>query len=75
MIRMILMILMELLGFNSNSNQPVNSLHRQPQPQNIVLTPGVIMIVGGLLMIIFVVVCLLFVPGTESGVWYNQPHI
>ena len=73
MIRLLLVILLQLLGFNDNNQRPVNSLHKQPD--KIVISPEFKMLMLlGIGMILFFVLIFMFAPGTESGVWYNDPH-
>ena len=68
----ILLVLIELLGFGVDNNQPKNSLYKQPQKQ--INIPLELIIVGIVVMIIFVGICFMVMPGTESGLWYNHPH-
>ena len=77
MITQIIQLLLISLGFTSNNN-PYNqprTLHREPVPQplriNNPVQLAVIFIAG---VIIFTVFVFLFMPGTESGVVYNQFH-
>lgn len=70
MIRILILCLMEL--FNNNP-KPKKSLHKQQK--QIILPTKEVLIIGGLGVLLFVIICLLFMPGTESGLWYNHSHI
>lgn len=73
MIRLLLVVLLQLLGFNDNNQRPVNSLHKQPD--KIVISPEFKMLmILGIGMVLFFILIFMFAPGTESGVWYNNPH-
>lgn len=72
MIRLLLVVLLQLLGFNDNNQRPVNSLH---QPDRMVISQEFKMLMLlGIGMILFFVLIFMFSPGTESGLWYNNPH-
>lgn len=73
MIRLLLVVLLQLLGFNENNQRPVNSLHKQPD--KIVISPEFkVLMILGIGMVLFFILIFMFSPGTESGVWYNNPH-
>lgn len=73
MIRLLLVVLLQLLGFNENNQRPVNSLHKQPD--KIVISPEFkVLMILGIGMVLFFILIFMFAPGTESGVWYNNPH-
>ena len=73
MIRLLLVVLLQLLGFNENNQRPVNSLHKQPD--KIVISPEFkVLMILGIGMVLFFILIFMFTPGTESGVWYNNPH-
>lgn len=74
MIRLILLLL-QLLGFENNKNKPVYSLHKQTTPEKIVICPEMKLLIWGIVGIgLFFILIFMFAPGTESGVWYNNPH-
>ena len=73
MIRLLLVILLQLLGFNDNNQRPVNSLHKQPDRMVINLEFKMLMLLG-IGMALFFILIFMFSPGTESGLWYNNPH-
>ena len=71
MILQLLQLLFISLGFH-NANEPKHSLYPQPKPLNLPMDPVqlvIIMVVGMLLFTLFI---FLFMPGTESGLVYNQ---
>lgn len=72
MIKLLVIVLLQLLGFDNNQ-RPVNSLYKQPD--KIIIRPELkILLLLGIGMVLFVVLILMFAPGTESGVWYNNSH-
>lgn len=73
MIKLLLIVLLQLLGFENNNQRPVNSLHKQPEKRSV--NPELkMLIVLGIGMVLIFVLIFMFAPGTESGVWYNNPH-
>lgn len=71
MIRMLIIMLLEFI--DGGKNKPVHSLRKQevkPMPL-LPLRYMLLISIVGLLLLLFI---FLFVPGTESGMWYNSQH-
>ena len=73
MIRQIIYLLtIYLIG---TPQQTQRSLYKQPEYKILNLNnPGQLIILSAIAMIIFTIIIFMFMPGTESGLWYNQPH-
>lgn len=70
MLKIIIITILTALGFNPNP-VPKHSLHRQKQ-QQLTLNPMILVVifVGGI--ILFALTVFIIVPGTESGLVYNN---
>ena len=73
MIRLILLMLMGALGYDTRtSSAPVRLQKRADVEPSIMKVNPLLIVVGlGVLMVLFAVFCFAFMPGTESGVYYH----
>lgn len=79
MILQIIQLLLISLGFQNNNNTHHNtprSLYPEQtyRPLHITIHPILLIILMAAGMIMFAMIIFMFMPGTESGLWYNQPH-
>lgn len=71
MIRLILMMVMGALGYETTTRATPVRLAKQKEMDIMRVHPIVIVLALILLMILFVAFCFAFIPGTESGVYYH----
>lgn len=72
----LLQLLLISLGFQNapRRDNPPASLYRVNEPKPLVFShPLLLMVVMTVGIILFVAVVICFMPGTESGVYYNHP--
>ncbi len=75
MIRILIVLLMQFLGFEDNPKKQPVRLHKKQR--GIIMDNGEIKVLLMMVLILslFFILVFLFSLGTESGLWYNHPHI
>ena len=71
MIRLILLMLMGALGYDTRQSSAPVRLQKVDEPSIMRINPLLIVVGLGVLMVLFAVFCFAFMPGTESGVYYH----
>lgn len=72
MILQIIQILLISLGFHNTKNNNPKSLYRQPEYKPLKINPIVFLLLFTLGIILFALFVLLFMPGNDTAIVYNQ---
>lgn len=71
MLRVILLMLISALGYDTRTNSAPVRLQKVDEPSIMRINPLLIVVGLSVLMVLFAVFCFAFIPGTESGVYYH----
>ena len=72
-LKMMKLLLILLQSYIKTTQKPVYSLHKQPE-RMMVNEEMKFLIVAVIILSILFILIFMFSIGTESGVWYNNPH-